>query len=348
MEHAYGLKSHSLLMSHPREWLAIKKSGLYCIPGQFYIDPVEPVARAVITHAHGDHARAGHGCVIAHKHTVALMELRYGNESAQSFEPLEYLQRMHFGELTLYLLPAGHILGSAQLVIEYKERRLIISGDYKRASDPTCEGFIVEPCDVFITEATFALPVFKHPPIAQELGKLFSSLNAFPERCHLIGVYGLGKCQRVLKCLRLAGYTNTVYLHGALQKMCDYYQSVGIDLGDLKPASELDVASSRGKLVLCPPSALHDRWSRRFADVLVGMASGWMRIRARAKQKGIELPLIISDHADWPELIQTINDIKPQEIWVTHGQEQALVYYAQQLGYQAQALHLLGYEEHED
>lgn len=335
-------------MLHPKYWVEIRKEGLYCIPGQFYIDPLYPVHRAIITHAHADHARAGHQEVYAHINTIAIMQQRFGQECANQFNRLAYRESVNIHDVSLYLLPAGHILGSAQVVIEYKDSRLIVSGDFKRVFDPTCEGFIVEPCDVFITEATFGLPVFKHPPIEQEIKKLLASLNAFPHRCHLIGVYALGKCQRVIKTLRQVGYLEPIYLHGALKKLCDLYQSTGLDLGELKPAAELSLEESKGKIVLCPPSALREKWSRRFADVLPALASGWMQIRARAKQSGIELPLIISDHADWQELIQTIHEINPTEVWVTHGREEALVYYANQQGFQAQALHLLGYEETED
>ncbi|MBA2657838.1 MAG: ligase-associated DNA damage response exonuclease [Tatlockia sp.] len=334
--------------SNPKQWLAVKEQGLYCRPGDFFIDPVFPVNRAVITHAHGDHARSGHQHIYATHETVEIMKIRYGEDCAGSFHSLNYYEPITINKVDCYLLPAGHILGSAQLVMSFDGVRVIVSGDYKRAADPTCPPFVVEPCDIFITEATFALPVFKHPPIEQEMNKVLTSLNSFPERCHLIGVYGLGKCQRFIKVLRLMGYLDAIYLHGAFDKLCNYYKSKGIDLGDLQKASSLNLKSSQGKIVLCPPGALHDRWSRRFANVLVAMASGWMQIRARAKQKGIELPLIISDHADWFELIQTIKEINPKEVWVTHGQEDALLYYLKQQGYQAQALHLLGYEDHED
>ncbi|MBA2650534.1 MAG: ligase-associated DNA damage response exonuclease [Legionella sp.] len=333
---------------HPKAWLTIKKEGLYCLPGDFYIDPTYPVHRAIITHSHADHARSGHSQVIASTATIAIMQIRYGEDCASDLHALNYYEKISLNDVSIYLLPAGHILGSAQIVIEYKSKRVIISGDYKRAFDPTCESFVVEPCDVFITEATFSLPIFRHPPIEAEVKKLLLSLQTFPHRCHLVGVYALGKCQRLIKTLRLAGYDKPIYLHGALKKLCDFYESQGISLGNLQPASSLDLTTSQGTLVLCPPSALHDKWSRRFAHVLIGMASGWMQIRARAKQKGIELPLVISDHADWLELTQTIKQINPKEVWVTHGREEALVYFAQKEGYKAQPLHLLGYEEGED
>jgi len=335
-------------MSHPKNWLSIKKEGLYCEPGKFYIDPVYAVDHAVITHGHGDHARSGHKNVLATPETIAIMKARYGDNCAENLQSLAYHIPLTINGVNLYFLPAGHILGSAQVVIDYEGSRLIVSGDYKRAADPTCPAFIVEPCDVFITEATFSLPVFKHPPIETELKKLLESLAFFPERCHLVGAYALGKCQRLIKTLRLMHYQEPIYLHGALIKLCELYQSMNIDLGIIKPASELNQQTSAGKLIICPPSALHDRWSRRFANPVVAHASGWMQIRARAKQKGIDLPLIISDHADWHELIQTIHEINPQEVWVTHGREEALVYYATKQGFKAQALNLLGYEENED
>jgi putative mRNA 3-end processing factor len=332
-------------MIHPRQWMEVRKEGLYCVPGRCYIDPTSPVKYAIITHSHSDHARSGHQQTVAHVDTIAIMQLRFEEQCAKTLIALDYFQRICVNEIELYLLPAGHILGSAQIVIEYGGYRLIISGDYKRAFDPTCAPFVAEPCDVFITEATFSLPVFNHPPIEQEINKLLNSLSVNPERCHLISVYALGKCQRLIKTLRIMGYKKTIYLHGALIKLCNLYQSRGIDLGSLKSASELTLLDSKGTIVLCPPSALHDKWSRRFAHVVTSMASGWMQIRARAKQKGVELPLIISDHADWTELTATIMEINPKEVWVTHGREDALVYFAKQKGYQAQALHLLGYEE---
>lgn len=335
-------------MQHPREWLAIKKEGLYCIPGGFFIDPIYPVNKAIITHGHGDHARSGHHQVLAHEYTVAIMQTRYGMHCAQQFIALSYFEKRKINGVTLYLLPAGHILGSAQIVMELGAFRLIISGDYKRSADPTCDPFVVQPCDVFITEATFSLPVFRHPPIELEVNKLLCSLKNYSDRAHLVGVYALGKCQRLIKTLRLMGYEKSIYLHGALIKMCDLYQSLGIELGNIQPALHLDVLSSKGKLILCPPSALQDRWSRRFANPMICMASGWMQIRARAKQKRIELPLIISDHADWRELTQTIHEVNPKEVWVTHGREEALVYHSKQQGYKAQALHLLGYDDPEN
>jgi putative mRNA 3-end processing factor len=335
-------------MSHPKKWLEIRPEGLYCSPGKFYIDPRFPVDSAVITHAHGDHARSGHKRVFASPATIAIMKVRYGDECAEQLFSVAYRNRIIENSVTITFLPAGHILGSAQLLLEYQGSSVIVSGDYKRMQDPTCEPFEVRSCDVFITEATFGLPVFIHPPIEQEIHKLLLSLQRNPNSCHLVGAYALGKCQRLIKVLREQGFADTIYLHGAQIKLCELYQNLGVELGPLKNANILNPKNSAGKIVICPPSALHDRWSRRFDDVIVAYASGWMQIRARAKQKSIDLPLIISDHAGWDELIQTLHEINPKEVWVTHGREEALVYYAQQAGYKAQALNLLGYEDEEN
>ncbi len=336
-------------MTHPREWMEVRPEGLYCVPADAYIDPVKPVACAIVTHGHADHARSGHGVCHATPQTMRIMKVRYGEEHAEFQKPLDYGEvRELNGGVQLTLVPAGHIMGSAQAVLDYKGSRIVISGDYKRAPDPTCAPFQVVPCDVFVTEATFGLPVFTRPNTETECQKLLDSLALFPERAHLVGAYALGKCQRLMVTLRQMGYDKPFYLHGAQVKLCELYESEGVDLGEWHKVSDLeDVKQTAGHIVLAPPSALADKWSRKLPDVVPAMASGWMQVRARAKQRHAELPLIISDHCDWPELIRTIQDVNPKEVWVTHGREDALVYAAQAMGYEAQALSLLGYEEEE-
>jgi putative mRNA 3-end processing factor len=221
----------------------------------------------------------------------------------------------------------------------------VVSGDYKRAHDPTCAPFELVTCDVFVTEATFALPVFKHGSARFEVRRLLSSLLTEPERTHLVGAYGLGKCQRVIKLLRDEGYHQTIYLHGAMVALCALYESLGVTLGDLQPVAGQDPKRMAGAIVMCPPSALNDRWSRRFGDPVSAFASGWMRIKGRARQRGVELPLIISDHADWPELIDTITATGAQDVWVTHGRDDALVHHLATLGRNARALALVGRDE---
>ncbi len=264
-----------------------------------------------------------------------------------ALQPLSYGETLLAGDVTVRLVPAGHVLGSAQIVLEYGGTRVVVSGDYKRRPDPTCAPFEPCTCDVFITEATFGLPVFRHPPDSQEIDKLLHSLALFPERCHLVGVYALGKCQRVLALLRRAGYQEPVYLHGALCGLTELYESLGVQLGPVLPATGIGRDALKGRIVLAPPGATADLWSRRLPDPLVAMASGWMRVRQRAKARGVELPLVISDHADWDELTATLDEVAAGEIWVTHGREEALVHYATQKGYRARALALAGFEEDE-
>ena len=331
----------------PGNWIKITSAGIYCEPGDFHIDPVHPVPRAVVTHGHGDHARPGNERVLATPGTIAIMQQRYGEAAGGALQPLAYGEMLAIADVTVRLVPAGHVLGSAQIVLEYRGARVVVSGDYKRRPDPTCAPFEPCACDVFITEATFGLPVFRHPPDSQEIDKLLHSLALFPERCHLVGVYALGKCQRLLALLRRAGYQEPVYLHGALVGLTELYESLGVPLGPVLPATGLARDALRGRIVLAPPGAIADLWSRRLPDPLVAMASGWMRVRQRAKARGVELPLVISDHADWDELTATIEEVAAGEVWVTHGREEALVHYATQKGYRARALALAGFEEDE-
>ena len=328
-------------MAHPHTWLSVRLEGLYCAPGDFFVDPLLPVPRAVITHAHADHARPGHGAVLATAATLEVMKTRMGagleNTTLQAIAPGETLT---LKDATIWLQPAGHVLGSAQVAIECEGSRAVVSGDYKRAADPTCAPFVPIPCDVFITEATFGLPVFVHPPAADEARKLLESLKTFPERTHLVGCYALGKTQRLIAVLRGLGYDEPIFLHGALIGVCDTYERLGVQLGALREATGAKPGETAGKIVLAPPSALADRWSRRLADPVTALASGWMRVRQRAKAKGIELPLVISDHADWPELLQTLDDVAAPEIWVTHGAEEALIHAATARGFRARALRL--------
>ena len=331
----------------PPTWIRTTPAGLYCEPGDFHIDPLRPVPRAVITHGHGDHARSGNARVLATAETIGIMQMRYGEAAGGALQAIAYGETLAIGEVKVRLAPAGHVLGSAQIVLDYQGSRVVVSGDYKRRPDPTCAPFEPQNCDLFITEATFGLPVFRHPPDREEIDKLLHSLALFPERCHLLGVYALGKCQRVLALLRRAGYEEPVFLHGALIGLTGLYERFGVPLGPVLPVTGVAREALRGRLVLAPPGAIADIWSRRLPDPLVALASGWMRVRQRAKASGVELPLVISDHADWDELIATIDEVAADEIWVTHGREEALVHYATTKGYRARALALTGFEEDE-
>jgi putative mRNA 3-end processing factor len=322
-----------------------------CKRGGFHIDPTRRVERAVITHAHSDHARAGHGAVLATQETLDLMRMRYGENFAGTTQAVAYGENINLAGATITLHPAGHILGSAQVAVEVDGLRVVASGDYKNyadpAVDPTCAPFELVRCDLFITEATFALPVFRHGEPDAEIGKLLHSRALFPERAHLVGAYSIGKAQRLIALLRKAGYDAPIYLHGAMEKITNYYVERGIALGELRLARGATKANLAGTITICPPSALNDLWTRRFPDPVAAFASGWMRVRARAHQQGVALPLVISDHADSDGLTATIAATGAGEIWVTHGQEDALIHWCVTRGLKARPLDIVGYGDEE-
>jgi len=332
------------IVSQMDELLTLSPEGLFCPAADAHIDPVRPVERAIITHGHADHARAGHGAVLATRQTLDIMGIRYGQGFAGSRQAVTYGETVTIKDVQVTLYPAGHVLGSAQILLEAGGRRTIVSGDYKRHADPTCTPFELVPCDTFVTEATFGLPVFRHPPAVKEVEKLRKSMALFPEKTHLIGAYALGKAQRVLAELRAGGYERTVYLHGALEKLTRYYEGEGVVLGPTEVVGRRS-KELQGELILCPPGQLADRWARRFGDPVTAMASGWMQVRARARQRGAELPLILSDHADWDDLCRTIIETGAEQIWVTHGAEEALVHWCKLRGLRAKPLNMIGYDD---
>ncbi len=333
---------------HPETWLKVTPAGLYCEPGGFFIDPVRAVDRAVISHGHADHARPGHGAVLGTAETLAIMAARMGADRIGTPQALRYAEVLEIGGVRLWLAPAGHVLGSAQVCLEWRGSRAVVSGDYKRQRDPTCAPFLVTPCDVFVTEATFALPVFRHPSPEGEVAKLLRSVALFPERTHVVGCYALGKCQRLIMLLREAGWDRPIFLHGAQQKLCTLYEELGVRLGPLPGATVANKSEMVGGIVLAPPSAVQDRWARRLSDPVVVAASGWMRVRQRARMGGVELPLVISDHADWDDLNRTIDEVGAPEVWVTHGRDDALVHAMAQRGIRGRALHLVGLGEEDE
>ena len=334
---------------HPETWLKVTPAGLFCEPGGFFIDPSRAVDRAVISHGHADHARPGHAHVLATRETLAIMKARLGEgRVGETRQALAYGEVISVNGVRLWLRPAGHVLGSAQLCLEWAGSRVVVSGDYKRRPDPTAAGFEPEPCDVFVTEATFALPVFRHPPAAAEIARLLRSVALFPERTHVVGCYSLGKCQRLIALLRQAGWDRPIHLHGAHVALCRLYEALGVKLGELRTATVARREDLKGAIVLAPPSAVADRWARRLAEPVVCVASGWMRVRQRAKQGGVELPLVISDHADWDELLATADEVRAPEVWVTHGREDALIHALSLRGVRGRALHLLGRGEEDE
>jgi putative mRNA 3-end processing factor len=332
----------------PDDVLLRTSAGLCCKVGGFHIDPTRAVDKAVITHGHSDHARAGHRAVLATQETLDLMRLRYGENFAAATQAIRYGETVTLGGVRVTFHPAGHVLGSAQVCVEANGLRVVASGDYKNVADPTCTPFELIRCNVFITEATFGLPVFRHGDPAAEIAKLLHSVGLFPDRAHLVGAYPLGKAQRLIAMLREAGYDRPIYVHGAMEKITRYYESRGIDLRRIELAHGATKAELAGSITLCPPSTLKEVWSRRFPDPVTCFASGWMRVRARARQHLVELPLIISDHADWDGLTATIAATGASDIWVTHGQEEALVHWSLTHGLQARSLDIVGYGDEDE
>ena len=332
-------------MARLGNWIEPFPEGIYVKPADAWVDPSQPRERALITHGHADHARGGHGAVWATPETLAIMDVRYGQQSAN---PVAYGKSLRLGDVDVSFVPAGHVLGSAQIVLDYRGERVVVSGDYKRRPDPTCAPFVVVPCDIFITEATFGLPVFRHPDTGSEIDRLLHRLHNEPGRCVLVGAYALGKAQRVIAELRDRGHHEPIYYHGAMERLCRLYEELGVPLGELRPVAGAKKEELVGRVVICPPSALNDRWSRRLPDPVTAMASGWMRVRQRARQKNVELPLVISDHCDWDELTQTIREVAPREVWITHGREDALMHWCMLHQVKARELNLVGYEEDEE
>ncbi len=329
-------------------WLSAEREGLYVRPADCWIDPAKAVTNALITHGHADHARGGHERVTATAETLVIMGARYGLQAIDG-RAVAYGEPIDLGGgVTASFHPAGHVLGSAQIRLEHAGESVVVTGDFKRRPDPTCAPFEPVSADVLVTEATFGLPVFRHPPIEREIGRLLAARIAHPDRCILVGAYALGKAQRVIAELRSAGHHEPIYLHGAMERMCDVYRQFGVDLGDLRPVAGAGREDMRQTIVICPPSALQDRWSRRLPDPIIAMASGWMVIRQRARQRQVELPLIISDHADWDELTSTITEIDPAETWVTHGREDALIRWCELNQRSARALSMVGYEDEDE
>ncbi len=305
-----------------------------------YIDPHYPVDKAIITHAHADRAKPNHKSVLATEDTINIMKLRYGENCAQNFQIINYGERIYIDGIYLSLYPAGHILGSSQVLLEKNGYKVLITGDYKTISDKTAQSFELVKTNTLITEATFGLPVFKHPNPLKEVKKILLSLKNNSDQNHLIGAYSLGKAQRIISLLRDLGFLEEIYIHGSIKKISEYYLNKNIKLGKLIQVTADNSKTLKGKIIIAPPSALKDVWSRKFKDLKIGYASGWMIVKQRAKQKLVELPIIVSDHADWTELTNTIIATEAEQVLITHGQEDCLVYWCNKNNINAKALSL--------
>ena len=303
----------------------LTNEGLFCAAGNFFIDPWRPVPLAVITHGHADHARTGAETYICSRTSEPILRHRLGADIKAI--ALDYGETLELGQAKISLHPAGHVLGSAQVRVEVNGQVWVVSGDYKRSPDASCEPFETVPCDTFISEATFALPVYHWPTseaTAREILKWWEGYEAGPS---LLFAYAFGKTQRILA--ELGKLTNkTVYLHGAAEELTQIYRRAGIAMVETKPVSEMPKDYTfNGDLVLAPPSGHRSVWMKRFKQPQTGFASGWMQVRGNRRRRGYERGFIMSDHADWDDLITTIKETGAKRILLTHGNSDALERY---------------------
>ncbi len=312
-----------------------RPEGLYCPAGDFHIDPWRPVPRAVITHAHADHARPGHGHYLASASGEGVLRARLGDISLQA---LAYGERVVHNGVAISLHPAGHVLGSAQVRLAHGGQVWVASGDYKVAPDRTCAPFEPVRCDVFITESTFGLPIYRWDPDETLFAQIngWWAANAAAGRASVLACYSFGKAQRLLSGIEPS--IGPVVVHGAVEPLNRAYRDAGVDLPATQLASEVtDKASLRRSLVLCPPSATAAPWLRRFGEASVAFASGWMRLRGARRRGGYDRGFVLSDHADWPGLMEAIAATRAQRVIVTHGSVPVLVRHLTDLGLQAEA-----------
>lgn len=310
------------------EILETRPEGLYCPAADIYIDPVRKVARALVTHGHADHARRGHKAVLTSASGVGIVQHRVGPKTPVAGVPYGEVIRMGGARISLH--PAGHLLGSAQVRIEVAGRVAVVTGDYKRGYDPTCEAFEVVPCDLLVTETTFGLPVYRWPDPQEEARKInawWAQNQAEGFNSLLLG-YSLGKAQRLLAMLDAD--LGPILLHGAVVPFQKFYREAGIQLPDAHHVNAERARETQGRaMIVAPPSAVNTSWVKKLQPVRVAMASGWMLTRGKRRQAGYAHGFVISDHVDWPELLQTVAACAPEELWAVHGQtEEVAAYYA--------------------
>ena len=322
-------------LSTPRDLVVHRPEGLYCPPGDFYIDPWRPVARAVITHAHSDHARIGHGHYLAARAGESVLRTRLGDVTLQT---LPYGERIVHNGVTLSLHPAGHVLGSAQVRLEHGGQVWVASGDYKVAPDRTCAPFEPVKCDVFITESTFGLPIYRwcdDDEIFRDVNDWWSR-NVVAGRASVLTCYSFGKAQRILSGVDPS--IAPIIVHGAVEPLNRAYRAAGVALPETMMVPDVkDRADLKRALVICPPSAAASPWMRRFGDASTAFASGWMQIRGTRRRGGWDRGFALSDHADWPGLLGAIHATGAQRIIVTHGSVPVMVRHLGEIGLRAEA-----------
>ncbi|MDB5915439.1 MAG: hypothetical protein JWP22_4114 [Ramlibacter sp.] len=312
-----------------------RPEGLYCPPGDFYIDPWRPVPRAVITHAHSDHARQGSGHYLASAPAEGVLRTRLGEIDLQT---LRYGERVQHHGVTLSLHPAGHVLGSSQVRLEHGGEVWVASGDYKVAADPTCAPFEAVRCDVFITESTFGLPIYRWCPDEEIFADINAwwARNAIHGRASVLTCYSFGKAQRVLSGVDPS--IGPIIVHGAVEPLNRAYRAEGVALPETRMVTDVkDKADLRRCLVVCPPGAAASPWMRRFGEAQTAFASGWMQVRGNRRRGGYDRGFVLSDHADWPGLMGAIEATGAQRVIVTHGSVPVMVRHLRERGLQAEA-----------
>jgi putative mRNA 3-end processing factor len=325
------------LVEVTQDLITLSPSGLFCAEGGFFIDPWQPVSQAVITHGHGDHEVSGCQTYLSTPETAEILRLRLGPDA--SIQALPYGSPISLGGVVVSLHPAGHILGSSQVRVESRGKVWVVSGDYKREPDPTCAPFEPIRCHTFVTESTFGLPIFQW----QDQAALFLEVNDWWRRSRekrktsLVFVYALGKAQRVLAGLDVS--IGPIFTHGAVERMNQCYRDLGVFLPLSRPVSEVqDKEELRGALVLAPPSANAPIWTRKFPSYSSAFVSGWMLIRGNRRRRSVDRGFPLSDHADWPGLLQTVSSTGAEDVRVTHGFVSELTRWLREKGLHAEEM----------
>ncbi len=317
--------------------VALRPEGLYCPPGRFFVDPWRPVERAVLTHAHADHARPGSRRYLVARAGERVMRRRLGTGGR--------IETMDYGETTvrhgvrISLHPAGHVLGSAQIRLEWRGEVAVVTGDYKTAPDPTCAPFEPLPCHHLVTESTFGLPIFRWPAAATVVAQIESwwRANRDTGRASILYAYALGKAQRLLAALDPS--IGPIYTHGAVENLNTDYRAAGVALAPTHRVAEAAAGTDWSRaLIVAPPSAHATPWMRRFGDAATGFASGWMRLRGPRRRRAVDRGFVLSDHVDWPALDAAIAATGAERVWVTHGYRNALVRWLAGRGVEARAV----------
>jgi putative mRNA 3-end processing factor len=311
--------------------------GLYCAAGDFYVDPWRPVDRAVITHAHSDHARPGHAAYLATAPALGVLKSRLGANA--KIDTLAYREITHLNGVKISFHPAGHVLGSAQVRIEHGGEVWVVSGDYKLDFDPTCEAFEPVRCDTFISESTFGLPIYRwraHAEMFSEINAWWAG-NAANGRASVLFAYAFGKAQRLIKSVD--ANIGPIFCHGAVEILNRAYREAGVLLPETQMVSDVEKSFDYSRaLVVAPPSAQGTPWLKRFGDYSDAFASGWMAVRGRKKQNNVDRGFVVSDHADWPGLLKAIEASEAKRVLITHGSVPVMVRYLREKGIEADAL----------